>query len=460
MTINAQSFNHLLVSRRMVLSQDASVEFALSRGATIAGQVLAADGVTPMQAYMSLEGGEQGFGTSTDPQGRFELKNQAAGRYRVSAYKGAQVSSVKEVVVTEDQQLDGIKLVLYAAPMIRGTITGLAPAELQQLVVADVGAERAPDGRWWWRSNLFQQSSAVEIDGARYRLDPFGRGTGTVIVIAGPAPGPQVHKRITVPERGDASVDFDFAGGLQVAGRVTRAGNPVAGITMFALPDEGQPVAGFTQTTASGEYRFADLARGMYRISPANVKPVRLQMTGRVVQDFELPALEITGRVADAASGQPLSAVRVELRATQSDALTERRMARTDREGAFKLDQLAPGEYVLTLQRTGYDLLRQELALRASLENLSLQLPPAAGVRLRVRGVEVGRVSDVNITERAGAAVVAVIYVPLDVTGAGQIPPSLAGRSFSIDAPGHESSTVNNWDGAPLDVVLRPSRPR
>jgi 5-hydroxyisourate hydrolase-like protein (transthyretin family) len=340
--------------------------------------------------------------------------------------------------------------------MIRGTITGLSAAELRQLQL-DVGlAQKVPDGRWGWQTSLIQRSPEAEVEGTTYRLDPHY--SGLVVAVAGPAQGPQVHKRIAVPERGDVTVDFNFAGGLEVTGRVTRAGKPAADILMWALPDEGQPVAGFTQTTASGEYRFVDLAPGRYRISPANVKPVRLQMTGKVTQDFELPALEVAGRVADATTGQPLRSVRVELRTTQAEAETEYRSVLTDREGDFKLDLLAAGDYVLTLQRAGYDMTRQELTLRSSLESLTLPLRAAEGVRLRVHGPDLGNLSSAIITERVGAKVVAVVPVSLDLSATGKIPPSLTGRTFTIDAPGYEPFTVSTWDGNPLDVELRESK--
>jgi 5-hydroxyisourate hydrolase-like protein (transthyretin family) len=464
LTIRAGASKHTELLRRMVLTQDASVELALSRGATLAGQVVAADGVTPVKAEYQLRQGNSAMGASTDEQGRFEIQHKAAGRYQLSASTKTQVTPLKEVTVIEDEQLLGIKLVLQAAPMIRGTITGLSPAELTQLQIGADEAGRAPDGRWWWHGHgkLLQQSPNVEIDGTAYRLrpfqSPFQSRSSPTIVIAGPARGPQVQKRITVPERGDVSVDFDFAGGMQVAGRVTLAGKPTADILMVALPDEDQPVAGFTQTTANGEYRFADLARGTYRIGPANIKLMRLQMTGNVVQDFELPALEVSGRASDAATGQPLSEVRVELRATQADAVTVGNSVLTDREGDFKLDQLAPGEYVLTLQRAGYDMARQDLVLRSSLDNLSLPLRAAEGVRLRVRGPDLGEVSGAMLTERIGAIVVAYVYLPLDVSGVGKIPPSLAGRTFTIEASGFEPFTVSNWNGDALDVPLRASR--
>jgi hypothetical protein len=286
-TINAESSDHRPWARSMVLAQDSSMDVALNRGAVIAGQVLAADGLTPAEGWISLLGQDGDSATSTDAQGHFELDHQAPGRYRVKAYTKTQVTAWTDVTVTEDQQLEGVKLVLHAAPMIRGTITGLSAPELQQLQVNEMTAQTAPDGRWWWSTTLMQQSMA-EVDGTAYRLKPSK--SGGVIVIAGPAQGPQVHKRIEVPERGDVTVDFDFAGGMQVAGRVTRAGQPAAGIAMWAIPDEGQPVAGFTETTADGEYRFADLAGGRYRIGPAKSASALLQMTGSVVHDVELPA--------------------------------------------------------------------------------------------------------------------------------------------------------------------------
>jgi len=467
MTINAESYEHLAASRRIALVQDSSVEFAwvefaLSRGASIAGQVVAADGVTPVEGWLSVTGEKGSLGASTDAAGRFDLQHQAAGRYRIRAQGSnagmkSQVSAWQEVIVTEDQQLDAIKLVLQAAPAIHGAVAGLSPAELQQLRVAQVPAQKNTEGKWLWHGNLFNESSfGVEIDAANYRTERSE--PGPTIIIAGPVQGPQIHKRIVVPQRGAVGLDFDFAGGMRVSGRVTRAGKPAVGIAMWALPDAVQPVAGFTKTDANGEYRFADLASGGYRVGPVNIKFTRLQMTGNVVQDFELPALEVVGRAVDATTGRPLGSVQVELRAAQSDAVTERRAAVTDREGSFKLEQLAPGDYVLTLQRAGYAMIRQDIVLRSSLDALSLQLRAAEGVRLQVRGPDVGEVAEATLFERSGEVVVAVVPVPLDASGMGKLPASLAGRTFTISVAGYEPFIVSTWDGGPLEVALRKSR--
>ena len=289
-TLGAESSDHLPQSRSVTLTQDAFVELVLSRGATLGATVLAPDGVTPVEAEIDLVSDKGRLVSTTERSGRFVREFQPPGRYRIRGFTKTQVTPWQDVTLSEDHQLDDVRLILQPRPMVHGTISGLTAAELQQVKVAgkyaDVTQPRN-DRRINWATE------AGEIDGTAYHvgLDPL-TGASTAVVTVGPAQGPQVEKRITVAERGDTTLDFDFANGLQIAGRVTRSGRAAAGIPMSALPDEGQTVAGFTRTTASGEYHFADLAPGRYRVGPANGKGVQVLVTGQAIQaiqDFELP---------------------------------------------------------------------------------------------------------------------------------------------------------------------------
>ena len=107
-------------------------------------QVLAPDGVTPAEAWVTTTSEHGGSGSNTLEDGRFDLRHRPAGRYRISATgmngpARSMDAPEHEVTVTEDQHIEGIKLILQPAPFIRGTIAGLSPAVSSATLVERAG---------------------------------------------------------------------------------------------------------------------------------------------------------------------------------------------------------------------------------------------------------------------------------------------------------------------------------
>lgn len=190
--------------------------------------------------------------------------------------------------------------------------------------------------------------------------------------------------------------------GVTVRGRVTVAGAgtpiPTASVsietatgfvdaTLRAMPG----TANLTTTTdGNGAYELRNVPRhGQVRLlaqAPGFARILRggLDMSGdaSLVVDFELPAgASIRGRVVDA-SNQPIAEARVQ--AWPEKTSSPPFAAKSDREGAFVVANLAQGSYRLHAEAPGF-LASEPATVKAGDSDVSITLPRAASVRLRVR---------------------------------------------------------------------------
>ncbi len=116
-----------------VADDTAPVEIALSSGGMIAGRLTAADGVTPIEGFAGLFRIDRGFhggGAPTSESGEFSFRNLTPGRYRLTG-QAASGNTTREFEVADNERIEGVVLALGAGRTVRGTVTGLRPAELK-----------------------------------------------------------------------------------------------------------------------------------------------------------------------------------------------------------------------------------------------------------------------------------------------------------------------------------------
>ncbi|HEX6131743.1 MAG TPA: carboxypeptidase regulatory-like domain-containing protein [Actinomycetota bacterium] len=137
----------------------------------------------------------------------------------------------------------------------------------------------------------------------------------------------------------------------QVHGTVTSGGEPVAGARVTAVEEDLS-----TSTGTDGTYRLG-VPDGTHtiRVTALGYEPFeQVVVVGedeRVQLDVELTPIErgaIAGTVVDAATGDPLEGATLALTGP-----TEAKTA-TDGAGAFRLDELLPGDYELDVTLAGY----------------------------------------------------------------------------------------------------------
>ncbi|HEX6130965.1 MAG TPA: carboxypeptidase regulatory-like domain-containing protein, partial [Actinomycetota bacterium] len=137
----------------------------------------------------------------------------------------------------------------------------------------------------------------------------------------------------------------------QVYGTVTSGGEPVAGARVTAVEQDLRATTG-----TDGTYRLG-VPNGTHtiRVTAAGYEPfekvVDVAEDERVLLDVELVAIEpgaIAGTVVDDVSGAPLAGAEVVLTGPAEAEAT------TDGTGAFRFDDLLPGDYSLEVRATGY----------------------------------------------------------------------------------------------------------
>ena len=275
----------------------------------------------------------------------------------------------------------------HAESYVEGSVSGPAGRALgaATVVVHDqsrVGVDRLPALR-----------GAVETDGAgRFRLGPLERGRYRVT--AASRDHLPASRELTLPE-GETVRGFDLqleTGGLVLHGRVLDAGaGAIAGARVRAHlhGDTTTPAVVLARTDRLGEYRIA-LPRGFHWLvaDAGGYAPARtgVWLVGEMARDFRLiPAAGITGRVVHKGTATPVADARVLAEGRGPPVEVD-----SDAEGAFQLNTLEPGNYLL-LARAGPLVGRVPVPITTRLgtrvEGVLIEVEPGRSVAGQVRRI-------------------------------------------------------------------------
>jgi hypothetical protein len=423
------------------------VEIGLAAGGTIAGRFTAADGYTPAAGSVGLEHLDQHFGGSqpTAEGSGFSYEHLPAGRYRLRGQSGG-ASISKDIVLAENERLEGIVLALGAGHSVRGTITGLGPEELPRV---SVFMQREDDDA----PGSFQEG--VDERGA-YVLQGVQPGRATIF--ADHSMRRQLSKTIEIPADADLTVNFDFPSGARLSGRVTRGGKPWSGVHVgpAAVVKQGMDLYG-TNTTAKGEYVIEDLAAGEYVVWVGAYRSRVVQVSSDTVFDIDVPLASLSGRVVEAGGTLPVVDAEVVLWSLPSDSEPQRNVVYSDHFGQFVFAGLEAGDLMLSAYKPGYEMGRQRVTYNPPAADITFSLRQSGGVEITVREAVTGNaLRVVEVTEIVGNGTGSFVRLRLDEKGVGYLPEALAGSTLSFASSGHAPSVVRAWSGQSLDVRLSP----
>jgi hypothetical protein len=435
----------------VVAEKSSELEIGLSTGATIAGRLTAADGVTPVAGYAGLFNIDRGFGGSsrTGEGGDFSFENLAPGRYRLTGQLEGQRAE-RDITLTGAERMEGIVLALGAGCSVRGVVTGLRPEELSRV---SISLHREGD----FLGSLL--SVGVDSQGV-YVLR--GVQPGRVRVAADVAARRQMSRTVDVPADADVTVDIEFPRGARLSGRVTRGGRPLAGVSVDPRPVVRQDVYLYgTSTSTRGEYVLQDVATGEYRIQVGPYLSAPVQVSGDTVFDIDVPDAQLSGRVFEEGSKAPVVAADVQLWPAEPSAPRIRLHDRSDHFGQFALTGLEPGDLMLTVYKPGYEMYRERISYGSPLANMTIRLRRVDGVEIRVRDAVSGApLRRVSLTEMIGDHNGSRLPLRLNENGVGNIPGALAGSTLSFSAFGYVTAVIREWDGRGLDLRLERERAR
>ncbi len=439
----------------------ADVVITLSTGGEISGTVVSGDGSSPVPGASVRLDPEGDSGTAvgasqtaqSDGSGAFHFDHLPTGRYRLTAQTQSASSTPQDLVLTDGQPMDGVRVTVATGAEVDGIVSGLPSGQLGGVNVSASAAGF--------------QASVVTSDDGHFTLTNVPPG---VVRISGATAMPSVRtvaKTVEVSaDDTQVSVELAFEGGSRLSGAVTRAGQPVTQFTVNATPDppDGSGRRYTAMSDGSGRYAIEDMTDGNYQVlvnGTASPYRTTIAVSGDTNGDIALPASALSGVVTDAASGQALEGASVSAQTGVESTAQGIQRTTTDSSGAYTMSGLDPGDYQVSARRDGYQLKTQTITVGADAASLDFALDGGTGLTIQasdgLTGTPLGGVT--ALAFGAGGAVAYEGSVALDATGTGQIPSLPAGQyAIYLFSSGYAPQALPNATvpSAPQRVSLTP----
>jgi len=436
-----------------VAADGATVEVRMTQGGVVAGIVASSAGQPVPGANVALAqagggggGGGGGFGFAaaageltsvTDGSGQFRFDHLGAGRFTATAALGSHTSAPVEVVLQAGQSQTGVALQLQLGVTIQGTVSGIPTTMVSGMTVNANGADS------------YSQSTRLGADG-HFEFDNVPLGVVTLRGTATDTTGStrSTTKQITASaDQPIVTTELVFDPGFTLSGRVTQAGGPVAGATVFANLQGGGGRQASSTTDSSGSYQLNGLQAGTYTVNAMSAlaaagasKRQTITLTSDQALDIAFPSAKILGQVVDADGNLPLANATVTVAMQEiggSGGGIGQRPATSDSNGQFSFTNLDEGTYTLSTSKPDYQLDKRDTAAADQASgSLVIALKRGAGIGIRVLdgllGVPLSGVM-VRVFDSQSAPVFGPSAITLDGDGLGEVP-ALPPGSYTVIA--------------------------
>jgi len=404
----------------------AGIKLVLIPGGTISGKVTEKDGITPMGGRWVTASGipshRPGL-AKTSEDGTYRIGYLSPGEYSMAVQiPQFTVTSRTQVTVAAGAEARDVNLSLVRTGLISGTATerdGVTPIPGVLIRACEL------NGR---------TSSALGAPDGTYQLRGLVPGVYEVTAeAAGHARTSKVGVNV-MPGEETGNVDLALANGAGITGRVVRAGGSPKKAATVVASTEGER-AGQALTKEDGSYLLDALAAGTYEVEVLGADDTVAGIVlaeGETVTgiDFTLPtAATLSGKVTAETSGLPLEGVTVAAsRHTPVDNLPMvARLARTDSNGEYTIENLKAGVYSVAARGPGFEPQKKD------------SLPVASNQDVGELDFSLGRMREAGSI--AGTAMDSITGMPLPNTrvslfdAAGD--PELLGASAVTDSSGN-----------------------
>lgn len=434
--------------------EELTVDAILSSGRTVSGVVVTEAGAPVSGAMVRVSSAAQSSrrnAAETDATGRFTLDGLADGRYGfVATHQRYANAEQRDVDITSGQP---VRLVMTEGGTIVGRVLGVEPKLYAEISVLASGGGT-------------MTTSSVSPDGT-FRLDAIKPGNASVSARMTQMFNNRTTDAVLVEvvAGSQSNVDLVFETGSRVSGRVTKFGEPLRnGVVRFNPRDRSSRWSS-SNLDAEGRYSVEGVDPGTYEVTVFDLESNA--PFSRVVEvvsepqtvDIDIRGGQISGRVIDSASSQPIENARVTLE--RSDAEQSSRFSRlgatTGSSGEFSIHPVAEGNYLLRVERTGFGHATRDLFIAEGREeSVELSLQPNDGIPIRVVDRRDGRPlrADVAVHDARNALVWEGSPSPREDGGI-RIPVAPGSYRVIVFASGYAPSTVQlSSPGASETIAL------
>ena len=366
------------------------VTIVMARGRTLTGEVIRRDARPAAGAVVTMEGtGRSIFSRTevTNDAGEFSFDGLAEGTYRVRAVVSSGARSAETTLTVGASDPASITLQISPGASIEGIVQGATERELRAFGVYAVQGTELLDG-------------VPRSDGSFEVGNILPGEVALFLELGAPAEGREISRHVVMPEGEERlTIEIEVGSGSDIEGVVSRGGRPLPGARVQARPVHGSIVESSVTTTTDrdGLFRLPGLTDGDYELgvfhADSGASAVRrVSVDGNKEVDIEIPEGRVAGRVLDANSGEGVAAAGVLLQ--QQSVLGDSTSLRTqtDGTGAFALEAVPDGEFLLRVSAVGYADGSERLTLSAerSVEDVELALSPEEALHLLVQDLRTG----------------------------------------------------------------------
>ncbi len=358
---------HLLIAREGYLSaprlglqlpHEEELRIRLERGVQLRGRVLGEGGAALPEARVRLHSGESPEGVvavqrqaaegsqvvSTDANGDFQILGVTPGRVTLDALaSGYQPSKLLHLDLPPEGVVEGVELVLKPGATLEGRVTNARGEAVE-------GAYLSLD-----------RQSATSDEAGFYRLEGLPPGLGTVRVRHRAYQAASREVEIVLGELPTA--DFVLEGGWSIAGRVVDGEEqPVPGALVELAHREPRDRRQYRATTdLEGRFTIEGAVSGSYHLEASRPGYATLREEAAVVvAEAAVQGLTIHLERGATLSGrilgldfEDLAVVQVEAQRSSTGSEEETQVGTVDYAGAYTIDDLGPGNWLVQARLRG-----------------------------------------------------------------------------------------------------------
>lgn len=366
-------------------AKETRADAELMRGREVRGRVVDSMGRPVSRANVMLRG-QMPSGqpiVPTDEDGGFRIEGLADANYTLDVRKQGYLSATLDFNPAATQN---VTVTLERGGVLSGRVSGMT--EGAEVEVSATGGTTRTQVRPDPQGNFTLEGvpdGDVEVRAMQFR--PVRR--------VAPA------KRVTVSGGTGPFVQLDLSEGIVVRGRVTRGGQPAAGmIAFFPLQmQRGRDSSLWGEIAPGGAYEVRLVETGEYqiRVQPfgqgSQIDAGAVAVTGPMTHDVDLRGATLRGRVIDAATGASIAGASVELSGNRSPG----RMV-SDSDGRFAFELLADGTYSLLARRERYAADPQQVVVNGGyVPDVEVRLQQGQEATLRVIDAADGRPLEASV---------------------------------------------------------------